>query len=101
MGQHANGKLIIDFKTDSFSVVVLKHNSILLAQIFAYSKPADILYWLLKICKEFSLPQNEVTLLISGLIDKRSAMYRDLDQYFLNIEFALSLIHISEPTRLL
>jgi uncharacterized protein DUF3822 len=86
--QHENGKLIIDFKTDSFSVVVIKHHSILLAQIFAYSKPADILYWLLKICKEFSLSQNEVTLLISGLIDKRSAMYRDLDQYFLNIEFA-------------
>jgi len=86
--QHEGGKLVIDFKTDSFSVVVIKHHSILLAQIFAYSKPADILYWLLKICREFSLFQNEVQLLISGLIDKRSAMYRDLDQYFLNIEFA-------------
>jgi len=86
--QHENGRLVIDFKTDSFSVIVIKHPSILLAQIFAYSKPADILYWLLKICREFSLSQNEVTLLISGLIDKRSAMYRDLDQYFLNIEFA-------------
>ncbi len=85
---HENGRLVVDFKTDSFSVVVVKHHSILLAQIFAYSKPADILYWLLKICKEFSLSQNEVVLLISGLIDKRSAMYRDLDQYFLNIEFA-------------
>ena len=82
------GRLIADFKTDSFSVVVIKHQAILLAQIFAYSKPADILYWLLKICKEFSLSQNEVKLLISGLIDKRSAVYRDLDQYFLNIEFA-------------
>ena len=86
--QHDGGKLIIDFKTDSFSIVVLKNNSLLLAQIFAYSQPADILYWLLKICKEFSLSQNEVKLLISGLIDKRSAMYKELDQYFLNIEFA-------------
>jgi len=86
--QHENGKLLVDFKTDSFSVVVLKHQSILLAQMFAYSNPADILYWLLKICKEFSLLQNEVKLSISGLIDKQSAMYRDLDQYFLNIEFA-------------
>jgi len=82
------GKLIIDFKTDSFSIVVIKHHSILLAQIFAYSKPADILYWLLKICKEFSLSQSQIKLLISGLVDKRSAIYKELDQYFLNIEFA-------------
>jgi len=86
--QHEGGKLVIDFKTDSFSVVVIKHHSILLAQIFAYSKPADILYWLLKICKELSLSQNEVKLLISGLIDKRSAMYKDMEQYFFDIEFA-------------
>lgn len=86
--QHEGGKLIIDFKTDSFSIVVIKNNSILLAQIFAYSTPADILYWLLKICREFALSQNEIKLLISGLIDRRSAVYKDLGQYFLNIEFA-------------
>lgn len=86
--QQEGGKFIIDFKTDSFSIVVIKDNSILLAQIFAYSKPADILYWLLKICREFSLDQNEVSLLLSGLIDRKSAIYKDLDQYFLNIEFA-------------
>jgi hypothetical protein len=86
--QQEVGKLIIDFKTDSFSIVVIKSNSILLAQIFAYSKPADILYWLLKICRELSLAQNEVRLLISGLIDRRSAIYKDLEQYFLHIEFA-------------
>lgn len=97
--QHEAGKLIIDFKTDSFSVVVVKNNSILLAQIFAYAKPADILYWLLKICKEYSLSQNEVKLLISGLIDKSSAMYKDLNQYFLNIEFAsiVNGVKLSNP----
>src|SRR5262245_45258470 len=80
--QHEGGKLLIDFKTDSFSVVVIKHHSILLAQIFAYAKPTDILYWLLKICKEFSLAQNEVSLSVSGLIDRSSAIYKNLDQYF-------------------
>ena len=88
IGQQEGSKLIIDFKTDSFSIVATKSNSILLAQIFAYSKPADILYWLLKICKEFSLARTEVSLLLSGLIDRKSAVYKDLEQYFLNIEFA-------------
>jgi len=97
--QQEGGKLIIDFKTDSFSIVVTKNNSILLAQIFAYSKPADILYWLLKICREFSLAQNEVSLLLSGLIDRKSAIYKDLEQYFLNIEFAsiINGVRLSNP----
>jgi hypothetical protein len=97
--QYEGGALIIDFKTDSFSTVVIKNNTVLLAQIFAYSKPADILYWLLKICKEFSLSQNEIRLVISGLIDKRSAIYKDLDQYFLNIEFApiVNGVRLSNP----
>jgi len=86
--QHEGGKLIIDFKTDSFSIVVIKNHSVLLAQIFNYSQPADILYWLLKICRELSVSQNEVRLVLSGLIDKRSAIYKNLEQYFLNIEFA-------------
>ncbi len=97
--QQEGGTLIVDFKTDSFSVVVIKNNSILLAQIFAYAKPADILYWLLKTCKECSLSQNEVRLSISGLIDKQSAIYKVLDQYFLNIGFASATngVKLSNP----
>lgn len=81
-------KLIVDFKVDSFSVVAVKDNSLLLAQIFSYLKAEDVLYWLLKICKQFSISQEEVTVVLSGLIDKQSAVFKELYQYFLNIEFA-------------
>jgi hypothetical protein len=59
-----------------------------LAQIFPYIKVEDILYWLLDICRQFSLPQTEVKLVLSGLIEKKSAIFKELYQYFLNIEFA-------------
>jgi hypothetical protein len=86
--QSEGGNLIVDFKTDTFTVLAIKNNSLLVAQIFSYTKSEDVLYWLLKICRQFSLSQNEVKVELSGLIDKQSAVFKELYQYFLNIEFA-------------
>ena len=86
--QRNGGKLLVDFKTDSFSVVVTRNDSLLLAQIFYYAKAGDVLYWLLKICEQYSISQNEAQLRLSGLIDKQSAVFKELYQYFLNIEFS-------------
>jgi len=80
--------LTLDFKTDSFSVVALRNGFLLLAQIFSYTSAEDVLYWLLKICKQFSLSQNEVELVLSGLVDQQSAVYKELHQYFLKIGLA-------------
>ena len=88
IGNYDRGKLFVDFKTDSFSVVALAANSLLLAQIFYYSKAEDVLYWLLKTCEQHSLSQNETQIVLSGLIDRQSAVFKELYQYFLKIEFA-------------
>src|SRR6185369_16327853 len=82
------GSLTVDFKTDSFSVVAVRNNSLLLAQIFSYTRAEDVLYYLLKICKQYSLLQNEVSVALSGLLDQQSAVFKELHQYFLNIQFA-------------
>jgi hypothetical protein len=86
--QSDEGSLVVDFKTDTFSVVAVKNGSLLLAQIFWYAKSEDVLYWLLKVCNQFSLSQNEAKVVLSGLIDKQSAVFKELYQYFINIEFA-------------
>lgn len=88
IGEYDGGKLFVDFKTESFSVIALANNVLLLAQIFYYSKAEDVLYWLLKTCEQHSLSQNEIQLVLSGLIDRQSAVFKELYQYFLNIEFA-------------
>lgn len=79
--------LFVEFRTDEFAVMVLKHGKLHLAQTFAYSAPGDVLYYLLKICSQFSLSQQEVGLVISGLIEKESAIYRELYKYFLHPGF--------------
>ncbi len=81
------GCLAVDFRTDELTVIVSKGNKLLLAQTFGFTSPGDVLYYLLKTCQLFSLSQAEVQLRLSGLIDKQSALYTGLCQYFINLHF--------------
>lgn len=76
------GSLLINFRQDQFTVVLLRNNKLQLAQAYDYSQPADILYQLLKICQEQVLSQQEVVLSITGLLDRESSLFRELQQYF-------------------
>jgi hypothetical protein len=81
------GSLAIDFRTDDFSVIVSKANKLLLAQTYSYSTPADVIYVLLNICTQFSFSPESIRVTIAGLIDKQSALYRELYMYFIQIRF--------------
>ena len=83
-----NGEvMIVDFKTTAFSVIVLKNSKLLLAKTFSYTSPEDVLYYLLKCCQQLNLSQQTVKLSLSGLIEKDSAVYRELHKYFINLAF--------------
>jgi Protein of unknown function (DUF3822) len=82
-----SGSLAIDFRTAAFSVIIARSSNLLLAQSYEYSTPEDVLYYLLKICQQYSLSQQDVKLQLTGLIDKQSLLYRELNQYFINTDF--------------
>jgi len=79
--------LVVDFRTNDFTVLASKGSLLLLTQTFAYSTPEDVLYYLLNTCRQFNLSQQELQLQLSGLIDKRSSLYNELYQYFIHIDF--------------
>ena len=81
--------LLVDFRSEDFTVVVARNNDLRLAQTFPYSSPSDVIYYLLRCCETFELPGSGTRLSISGLVDKESILYRELYQYFLGIEFRL------------
>ena len=81
------GCLQVDFTTDDFSVLAVSQSRLLFSGIYEYSSPADVLYQLLRICRQFSLTQQDVQLQLSGLIDSNSALYKELFQYFIHISF--------------
>ncbi|HEX6846956.1 MAG TPA: DUF3822 family protein [Chitinophagaceae bacterium] len=79
--------MIVDFKTDEFSLVVLRNSKLMLANTFSYTSPDDVLYHILKCCQQLNLSQQTVKLFLSGLIEKDSAVYRELYKYFIDLEF--------------
>lgn len=78
-------RIIIDFRKDDFTVAATARGKLLVAQTYNYTSSEDVLYFLLKICQDHELSQQDVVVEISGLIDKQSAMYKELYQYFIHI----------------
>jgi hypothetical protein len=81
------GKLLVDFSNNQFSAVASKRNKFLLAENFEYETPDDVLFYLLKICERYSLSPKDVSLELSGLIEKESSLYKELYNYFIHISF--------------
>jgi hypothetical protein len=96
-GTEGANVFMIDFKTGQFSVIIIKEQQLQLVQTFAYSESADVLYYLLKICDLFSISQKSVLLVLSGLIDKESVLYRDLYNYFEYVSFKRNPSSIKLP----
>jgi len=84
----ASQQLEVHFDTERFRVLVKKESQLLLVQTYAYKLPLDVAYVLLKICYELGLDQSQVFLIVSGLVDRNSALYAELQHYFLNIHFS-------------
>lgn len=81
------GNLLVNFRNEDFTVLASANGKLLLAQTFSYSTPADVIYYLLKICQQFGLNQQQVNISLSGLVEQESALYRELHQYFMNVIF--------------
>ncbi len=82
-----NGTIRVDFSTGHFILTVSNEGRLLLAHTVSYSTPDDVIYYLLKACRQFSISVLDVQLVISGLIEKQSALFHELYQYFINIDF--------------
>jgi len=78
----------VHFNTQTFRVLVKKEGNIHLAQTYSYKTPLDVVYYLLKIFSEFGLDQKETYLILSGLVQEDSALYKELYSYFQNLHFA-------------
>jgi hypothetical protein len=75
------------FYPDKMLVMVCKSGQLQLIQHFAYQDSKDVLYNLLNCCHQLHMNREELVLEISGMIEKKSALYEDLELYFLNIRF--------------
>jgi len=84
----AENQVVVHFTPKHFRVTVKQSGQLQLAQIYFYSAPLDVVYYLLKIVEELNLDKEDTTLILAGLIDQESPLYKEIESYFLNVHFA-------------
>jgi Protein of unknown function (DUF3822) len=97
-GFQDSGQIVVHFTTSYFRVLVRRIGMVQLAETYAYKTPLDVVYYLLKICSEFGMEQSSATLILSGLVDPDSALFQELHNYFLNLNFAPEPSFVLPPT---
>jgi len=75
------------FYSDKMVTLVILGGKVHLMQTFQYQDSKDVIYHLLNCCHQMGISQEEIKLLVGGLIDRESALSTELYKYFLRIHF--------------
>lgn len=67
---------------NSIKITAVKNNELQLVQYFEYSSPADVCFHLLNVCTQLNMDAATVPLLLSGMIDEHSNLYKEVYKYF-------------------
>jgi hypothetical protein len=86
-GNLKSESLSVHFSNKEFRVLAVKEEQLKLAQTYMYTSPMDVVYYLLSICQEYGFSQAGTRVLLSGLVNEESAMYKELHQYFSALHF--------------
>ncbi|MFT4019825.1 MAG: DUF3822 family protein [Agriterribacter sp.] len=74
------------FYNNKLIISLFKDGNLQLMRSFEYETSEDVAYHLLNICRRFDVDCEKVILVISGLIDDHSAVYAELQKYFLLLQ---------------
>lgn len=75
----------IQFYSNHFIVAVWKDERFQLIQSYRFQSDEDVLYYLIRITQQFSFELAEVSLEVSGFIDRELSLYTQLSALFTNI----------------
>lgn len=76
------GCLLLDLAPGRMDLLLVKQSRVLLSERYSYETPADLVYLLVSVTESFGLDRQVCPLRITGMIEKQSALYTELYQYF-------------------
>lgn len=85
-GNTGGDELNVVFYNNKLIVSLFRNDEVMLIRSFEYETSEDVAYYLLNICRQFNVNCETVTLVISGLIDDHSAVYAELQKYFMFLQ---------------
>lgn len=86
-GKQVTENIRLVFYTDKLVACIYYEGKLHYLQTYTYEQPEDVSWYLLTLCREFSIQPSSVQLLISGMIDHTSACFTELEKYFPNSAF--------------
>lgn len=59
-----------------------------IVKYFNYKTPLDAAFVLLEVCKNYKISPETIQLNLNGMIDKESNLFKEIEKYFMNVNFA-------------
>jgi hypothetical protein len=94
---HSNSKLIDHqvegnelqclISKDAVKFVLFKNSALHFIQQYPFNTPEDVVYHALNCCQQYNLSADETKLLLHGMIIADSQLYKQLYNYFIDIQF--------------
>ena len=82
----ADNMMKIIFYQNKIVITLLKRDKIQIIQTFSYATAGDVVYHMLNICQQFQV--EDINVELSGMIEKDSALFKEMHKYFMMINFS-------------
>lgn len=82
MDSHRNDKMVVTFYQHTLMLAVIKNSQLKLVQTMGYQTAEDAAFYLLQACQTYDLPPATSLIILDGMIEEDSTVYRELHKYF-------------------
>lgn len=72
----------------SIKIICFKNNQFQYIKQFPYQVASDVVYHVLNVAVQYELDSHQIPIFVSGMVEEKSALYKDLYSYFENIQFS-------------
>jgi hypothetical protein len=80
-------QLVLNINKGNFDIILIDGNKLLFCNSFKHYADEDVIYYLLFACEQLKLNPENISITISGQIEKNSALYELLNKYLRKISF--------------
>lgn len=78
----SGNQLYFVFENDHITIALSKDHQLQVVQNFALLSIADLIYYLLNICKQYGVDAKELSLHVAGIVKKDTLLYDELNAHF-------------------
>jgi hypothetical protein len=75
----------VAFYPNRFVITLFQEGQLKLGQTYNYTSPEDVTYQLLQLVHQYDMDVERIPVLLQGMIDRSSGVYKEVEKYFLEV----------------